>query len=139
MTESMRKEFEEMERTKLAIDNKADINVRRELKLGLGLLMAQTMLFVRLTFWELTWDVMEPICFFLTSSYFMAGGGFFLRTKREPSFEGFYQARFDSKQKRLMKLHNFDIERYNKLRAACSPTSPPNLDLAFQNSSTQHH
>lgn len=141
--DSMRKEFEEMERKKSAIDNKADAMVRLELWGGLGFLVVQTVAFMRLTFWELTWDVMEPICFYLTSMYFMAGYTFFLRTSKEPSFEGFYQARFSSKQKRLMKLHNFDIERYNELRAACSsPSTPPKFDSFIApsfNSSPQHH
>ncbi|KAJ1415275.1 Coiled-coil domain containing protein, C-terminal [Sesbania bispinosa] len=141
--DSVRKEFEEMEMKKLAIDKKADTLVRRELWGGLGFLMVQTVGFMRLTFWELTWDVMEPICFYLTSMYFMAGYTFFLRTSKEPSFEGFYQARFSSKQKRLMKLHNFDIEKYNELRAACSPTMPPQFDssiaLPFEHSSEHHY
>ncbi|XP_061374456.1 calcium uniporter protein 2, mitochondrial-like [Gastrolobium bilobum] len=140
--DSVRKEFEEMEKKKSIIDNRADTLVRRELWGGLGFMMVQTVAFMRLTFWELTWDVMEPICFYLTSMYFMAGYTFFLKTSKEPSFEGFYQARFSSKQKRLMKLHNFDIERYNELRAACSPTTPPKFDSSFAlplDISSQHH
>ena len=137
---SIRREFKVMEKKKLAIDNKVDTMVRHELWGGLGFMMVQTMAFMRLTFWELSWDVMEPICFYLTSMYCMACYTFFLRTSKEPSFEGFYQARFSSKQKRLMKLHNFDIEKYNQLRAACSPTTmPPKFDpsiaLPFDNSS----
>ncbi|OIV94773.1 hypothetical protein TanjilG_12986 [Lupinus angustifolius] len=126
--DSVRKEFEEMERKKAAIDNRADTFVRCELWGGLGFLVVQTIAFMRLTFWELTWDVMEPVCFYLTSMYFMAGYTFFLRTSKEPSFEGFYQARFSTKQKRLMKLHNFDIGKYNELRALCSPSTLPKLD-----------
>ncbi|XP_031270748.1 calcium uniporter protein 2, mitochondrial [Pistacia vera] len=93
-----RKEFEELEKQKAAIDQKADFLVRRELWCGLGYLVVQTTAFMRLTFWELTWDVMEPICFYVTSMYFMAGYAFFLRTSKEPSFEGFYQSRFTAKQ-----------------------------------------
>jgi len=52
----------------------------------------------------------RTICFYLTSVYFMTVYTFFLKTGKEPSFRGFYEARFSSKQKRLMKLHNFDIE-----------------------------
>ncbi|KAK7262829.1 hypothetical protein RJT34_30410 [Clitoria ternatea] len=125
---SGRKELEEMEKEKAVIDNKADSLVRRELWAGLGFLVAQTAAFMRLTFWELSWDVMEPICFYVTSIYFMAGYTFFLRTSREPCFEGFYQSRFSTKQKRLMKLHNFDIVRYNELRAA-APFTPPSSPL----------
>ena len=117
------KELEEMEKQKAEIDKKADILVRRELWGGLGFLVLQTAGFMRLTFWELSWDVMEPICFYLTSMYCMAGYTFFLRTSREPSFEGFYQSRFQSKQKRLMKINNFDIAKYDALQRACYPNS----------------
>ncbi|GAB4848889.1 hypothetical protein Ancab_003701 [Ancistrocladus abbreviatus] len=116
-----RKELEQMEKQKAEIDRKAESLVYKELWCGLGYLVVQTAAFMRLTFWELSWDVMEPICFYVTSMYFMAGYTFFLRTSKEPSFEGFFQSRFASKQKRLFKTHNFDLQRYNELRRACYP------------------
>ncbi|KAJ7944342.1 Calcium uniporter, mitochondrial [Quillaja saponaria] len=121
--EQRMKELEEMEKQKLALDKKADMLVRRELWCGLAFLVAQTAAFMRLTFWELTWDVMEPICFYVTTSYFMAGYAFFLRTSKEPTFQGFYESRFNAKQKRLIKVNNFDIARYTALREACQPYS----------------
>ncbi|KAL0351902.1 UNVERIFIED_CONTAM: Calcium uniporter protein 4, mitochondrial [Sesamum calycinum] len=36
-------------------------------------------------------------------------------TSKEPSFEGYFQRRFKLKQNKLMKAHNFDLERYNHL------------------------
>ncbi|KAL7231945.1 hypothetical protein ACSBR2_010043 [Camellia fascicularis] len=117
------KELEEMENQKAGIDRKAESLVRRELWCGLGYLVIQTAAFMRLTFWELSWDVMEPICFYVTSMYFMAGYAFFLRTSKEPSFEGFFQSRFSAKQKQLMKMNSFDIVRFNELRRACYPGS----------------
>ncbi|XP_026384188.1 calcium uniporter protein 2, mitochondrial-like [Papaver somniferum] len=111
-------EFENMEKEKEIIDAKAEVLVKRELWSGLGLLVLQTAGFMRLTFWELSWDVMEPICFFVTSVYFMAGYAFFLRTSKDPSFEGFFQSRFGAKQKKLMMYYNFDVERYNELKRA---------------------
>ncbi|XP_038900870.1 calcium uniporter protein 2, mitochondrial-like [Benincasa hispida] len=123
--DAIREELEELEMQKAAIDKRAEALARRELWCGLGFLVAQTATFMRLTFWELTWDVMEPICFYVTSGYFIAGYTFFLKTSKEPSFEGFFQSRFSTKQKRLMKLQNFDIARYNELRRACFPNSSP--------------
>lgn len=114
-----RQELKAMEAVKVDIDRTATLQVRRELWGGLAALALQTAGFMRLTFWELSWDVMEPICFFVTSTYFMAGYAFFLRTKREPSFEGFFQSRFLVKQKRLMKARDFDMRRYSELRQAC--------------------
>ncbi|XP_031482161.1 calcium uniporter protein 2, mitochondrial-like [Nymphaea colorata] len=119
-----RKELEELEREKAEIDERAVAGVRRELWCGLAYLAVQTAAFVRLTFWELSWDVMEPICFYVTSFYFMAGYTFFLRTSRDPSFEGFFASRFEAKQRRLMRRRNFDVARFHHLRRALrSPTS----------------
>ncbi|KAJ8762385.1 hypothetical protein K2173_007544 [Erythroxylum novogranatense] len=108
--------LEHMEKQKAMIDQKARSLVRGELYCGLGFLVVQTLGFMRLTFWELSWDVMEPVCFFVTSLHFALAYGFFLRTSTEPSFEGYFKRRFIAKQKKLMRLHNFDIEKYNELR-----------------------
>ncbi|XP_055826433.1 calcium uniporter protein 2, mitochondrial-like [Solanum dulcamara] len=119
------KELQQMEEQKTIIDKKAELLVRKEMWFGLGCLVIQTTAFMRFTFWDLTWDVMEPICFYLTSTYFMAAYFFFLKTSKEPSFDGFFQARFTTKQKRLIKVHNFDLQRYNELRRAHYPQSSP--------------
>lgn len=133
----MMKELNQMEEEKTEIDKKAESLVRRELWCGLGYFVIQTAALMRLTFWELSWDVMEPICFYITSFYCMAGYTFFLKTSKEPSFEGFFQSRLVAKQKRLMKLQNFDLERYNELKRACYPQSsmpPPQKTLTFNSS-----
>ncbi|KAL3505263.1 hypothetical protein ACH5RR_035104 [Cinchona calisaya] len=121
-----RRELDEMEKQKAFIDEKAQLQVRGELYCGLGFLILQTLGFMRLTFWELNWDVMEPICFFVTSLHFALAYGFFLRTSKEPSFEGYFQRRFKVKQRKLMKIHNFDVEKYNQLRRAFYPTNYDN-------------
>lgn len=117
------KELQQMEEKKSAIDKKAESLVQRELWCGLGFFVIQTAAFMRLTFWELTWDVMEPICFYVTSFYCMAGYAFFLRTSKEPTYEGFFHSRFIAKQKKLMKLHKFDLQRYSELLKVCDPHS----------------
>lgn len=129
-------EFENMEKEKEIIDAKAEVLVKRELWSGLGLLVLQTAGFMRLTFWELSWDVMEPICFFVTSVYFMTGYAFFLKTSKDPSFEGFFQNRFGAKQKKLMKSSNFNVERYNELKRAYYPS--PAASKAVSSSSFGH-
>ncbi|GER35717.1 hypothetical protein STAS_12009 [Striga asiatica] len=118
MDDPSMQELRELEKRKSEIDIKAKSLVQRELWCGLGYLIVQTAVLMRLTFWELSWDVMEPICFSLTSFYFMGGYAFFLRTSKEPTFEGFFQSRFGAKQKKLMKAEKFDAERYNELKKA---------------------
>ncbi|CAI9771444.1 unnamed protein product [Fraxinus pennsylvanica] len=106
-----RKELAHLEKEKSIIDQKAHSLVQRELYFGLGFLILQTLGFMRLTFWELSWDVMEPICFFVTSAHFAIAYAFFLRTSQEPSFNGYFQRRLKVKQKKLMRIYNFDLER----------------------------
>lgn len=118
-----RRELDQMEKHKTVIDKKAQAHVRGELYCGLGFLMAQTIGFMRLTFWELSWDVMEPICFFVTSMHFAMAYAFFLRTSTEPSFEGYFQRRFKAKQKKLMKIHSFDEKKYEELCQLFYPKS----------------
>jgi len=119
-----KEELRELEEKKAFIDKLAEAGVKKELWCGLGFMLVQTIGLMRLTFWELSWDVMEPICFYLTSTYFLAGYGFFLRTSREPSFESFFQSRFEAKQKRLMKAYNFDLSRFNELKKGCTSLAP---------------
>ncbi|KAJ6337906.1 hypothetical protein OIU76_007561 [Salix suchowensis] len=54
-----RKHLEHMEKLKVITDRKARTQVGGELYCGLGFLMIQTLGFMRLTFWELNWDVMH--------------------------------------------------------------------------------
>ncbi|XP_065882120.1 calcium uniporter protein 4, mitochondrial-like [Euphorbia lathyris] len=126
-----REELKEMEQQKTIIDHKARAQVRTELYCGLGFLVAQTFGLMRLTFWELSWDVMEPICFFITSLHFGLAYGFFLRTSAEPSFEAYFQRRFKTKQKKLMEIHNFDLHKYNYLLNAFYPSQNFKLQTAI--------
>uniref|UniRef100_A0A7N0V2L2 Calcium uniporter protein C-terminal domain-containing protein n=1 Tax=Kalanchoe fedtschenkoi TaxID=63787 RepID=A0A7N0V2L2_KALFE len=111
-----RAKLEQMEAELSAIDEKARALVRGEMYCGLGFVILQTLGFMRLTFWELSWDVMEPICFFVTSMHFVAAYGFFLRTATEPSFEGLFRRRFEVRRRRLMAARGFDFLKYEELR-----------------------
>ncbi|CAF1717133.1 unnamed protein product [Brassica oleracea var. botrytis] len=116
-----RQEFEQLEVIKSEIDKRAETMARRELYAGLGLVIAPTIGCFRLTFWELSWDVMEPICYYVSTGYFMAGYAFFLRTSKEPTFGGFFKSRFEKKQKQLIKSLDFDIDRFTKLQKIHRP------------------
>ncbi|GLJ26219.1 hypothetical protein SUGI_0503250 [Cryptomeria japonica] len=114
-------ELRKMEKEKAEIEKKSESMARKELWCGLGFFAVQTMGLFRLTFWELSWDIMEPICFYLTSLYFILGYGFFLRTCREPSFENFYATRVAINRRKLMKTKKFELQRYRELKRICKP------------------
>ncbi|CAA0820640.1 Calcium uniporter protein 6- mitochondrial [Striga hermonthica] len=109
-------ELSKLEEKKDEIDMLAHKQVRRILWAGLGLAVVQVGLFFRLTFWEFSWDVMEPIAFFTTTSGILLGYAYFLFTSRDPSYQDLLKRLFLSRQRKLVKKHNFDVKRFVELQ-----------------------
>ncbi|KAL3649226.1 hypothetical protein CASFOL_005629 [Castilleja foliolosa] len=109
-------ELRELQEKKNEIDMLAHKQVRRILWTGLGLGVVQVGLFFRLTFWEFSWDVMEPIAFFTTATGIVIGYAYFLITSRDPSYQDLLKRLFLSRQRKLIKKHNFDIQRFVELQ-----------------------
>ncbi|KAI8001969.1 hypothetical protein LOK49_LG09G01486 [Camellia lanceoleosa] len=83
-----RDELKKLQEKKEEIDMLAHKQVWRILWSGLGLAIMQVGLFFHLTFWELSWDVMEPIAFFITTTTgLVIGFAYFLFTSRDPTYQ----------------------------------------------------
>lgn len=121
-------ELKKLQEKKEEIDRLAHKQVRRILWTGLGLSMLHVGLFFRLTFWEFSWDVMEPIAFFATASGIVVGYAYFLFTSRDPTYQDFRKRLFLSRQRRLIKKYNFDLEKFKELQMKCkSPLDMPTV------------
>uniref|UniRef100_A0A0E0BEQ4 Calcium uniporter protein C-terminal domain-containing protein n=1 Tax=Oryza glumipatula TaxID=40148 RepID=A0A0E0BEQ4_9ORYZ len=81
--------------------------------------MCQVGLFFRLTFWEFSWDVMEPIAFFTTASGLLVGYAYFLITSRDPTYEDFMERLYLSRHRKLCAKNSFDMEKYLELQKHC--------------------
>uniref|UniRef100_A0ACD5XQ51 Uncharacterized protein n=1 Tax=Avena sativa TaxID=4498 RepID=A0ACD5XQ51_AVESA len=124
----MKQEFKKLQEKKDDIDRLAHKQVRHILWSGLGFLMSQAGLFFRLTFWELSWDVMEPIAFFATTSGLLVSYTYFLVTSRDPTYQDFMERLFLSRRRKLCVKHRFDMERYLELQKHCKcPLEGPKL------------
>merc|ERR1719373_60651 len=70
----------------------------------------------RLTWWEYSWDIMEPVTYFITYGTSIAGYAYFLLTRQE------YLYPDAADRQRLMifhkkaKKHRWDVEKYNKIK-----------------------
>lgn len=114
-----REELQQLQKKKEELDALAHKQVRRILWSGLGFLIIQVSLFFRLTFWEFSWDVMEPIAFFATTAGLLAGYAYFLFTSRDPTYQDLMMRLFLSRQRKLFKKHQFNMDRYNELQKHC--------------------
>lgn len=113
-------ELKMLQKQKEEIDILAHKQVRRILWCGLGFSVVQVGLFFRLTFWEFSWDVMEPIAFFTTTTGLVVGYAYFLFTSRDPTYQDLMKRLFLSRQRKLFKLQNFDIDRLRELQKHCN-------------------
>lgn len=121
-----REELKRLQEKKVEIDMLAHKQVRRILWTGLGFSVLQVGLFFRLTFWEFSWDVMEPIAFFTTTTGIVVGYAYFLFTSRDPTYQDLMKRLFLSRQRKLFMKHNFDVDKFTELQKRCK--SP--LDVA---------
>jgi len=112
-------ELKELQKKKEELDMLAHRHVRRVLWSGLGFSLVQISLFFRLTFWEFSWDVMEPIAFFSTTAGIIAGYAYFLFTSRDPTYQDFMKRLFLSRQRKLYQKEKFNIERFKELQKHC--------------------
>uniref|UniRef100_J3NAX8 Calcium uniporter protein C-terminal domain-containing protein n=1 Tax=Oryza brachyantha TaxID=4533 RepID=J3NAX8_ORYBR len=117
--DSRKEELKQLQEKKEEIDKVAHKQVRRILWSGLGFFMCQVGLFFRLTFWEFSWDVMEPIAFFTTASGLLVGYAYFLITSRDPTYQDFTERLFLSRHRKLCARHRFDMEKYLELQKHC--------------------
>ncbi|KAA3471778.1 calcium uniporter protein 6, mitochondrial-like [Gossypium australe] len=115
----IRDELKRLQEKKEEIDVLAHKQVRRILWSGLGLAMVQVGMFFRLTFWEFSWDVMEPIAFFTTATGIVLGYAYFLCTSRDPTYQDLMKRLFLSRQRKLFKKHKFDVDRLKELQNKC--------------------
>lgn len=115
----IRDELKRLQEKKEEIDVLAHKQVRRILWSGLGLAMVQVGLFFRLTFWEFSWDVMEPIAFFTTATGIVMGYAYFLFTSRDPTYQDLMKRLFLSRQRKLFKKNKFDVDRLKELQNKC--------------------
>ncbi|KAL5720698.1 Calcium uniporter protein 1 [Ranunculus cassubicifolius] len=108
-----------LQKKKEELDSLAHKQVRRILWAGLGFSITQVGLFFRLTFWEFSWDVMEPIAFFATTTGLVVGYAYFLFTSRDPTYQDLMKRLFLSRQRKLFKQQNFDMDRFIELQKCC--------------------
>ena len=77
---------------------------------------AQTVVVTRLTFWDLSWDIMEPICYINSVLIGALGVWWFGITRSDPIYKNVWNVFSQKRTRRFSKKMGFDEARYVSLR-----------------------
>ncbi|XP_073981304.1 mitochondrial calcium uniporter isoform X2 [Rhodnius prolixus] len=111
------KELEPLEKARRELDMQAQRKTNLLAWGGLGYMSIQFGILARLTWWEYSWDIMEPVTYFVTYGTTMAAYAYYVLTKQE------YILPEVSDRQHLLEVHQrakkigLDLDHYNKLKA----------------------
>jgi len=114
--ETLKSDLEPMEERRKALEEKSHARTKRLTWLGLGLMGIQFGFLARLTWWEYSWDVMEPVTYFVTYGTVMGMYAYYCVTRQEYEFSAAYDRENLKWFHKRAKKVEFNVEDYNKLR-----------------------
>ncbi|KAG5888448.1 hypothetical protein JTB14_017180 [Gonioctena quinquepunctata] len=83
---------------------------------GLGLMSVQFGILARLTWWEYSWDIMEPVTYFVTYGTAMACYAYFVLTKEEYILQDVRDRQHLIVMHKKAKKQGINLDQYNMLR-----------------------
>uniref|UniRef100_U3IRT9 Calcium uniporter regulatory subunit MCUb n=1 Tax=Anas platyrhynchos platyrhynchos TaxID=8840 RepID=U3IRT9_ANAPP len=105
-----------LEQMKAKIMDSADAKTSRLLWVGLALMSTQGGALAWLTWWVYSWDIMEPVTYFITYGSAMAFYAYFVLTKQDYLYPDVKDRQFLHYFYRKSKAKRFNVEQYNKLK-----------------------
>eukprot|EP01101_Sappina_pedata_P000594 TRINITY_DN10795_c0_g1_i1.p1 TRINITY_DN10795_c0_g1~~TRINITY_DN10795_c0_g1_i1.p1 ORF type:complete len:288 (+),score=135.29 TRINITY_DN10795_c0_g1_i1:57-920(+) len=108
----LRAEFEELSKIKRDLDAKAYASGNRWIMAAGIYMIVQCGVLARLTWWEFSWDIMEPITYFISFSTGIVGWMYFAMQKQEYTYENLRDGITTKRRAKLYQKHGFDLERY---------------------------
>jgi len=120
--EELKLELAPYEKIKSEIATKAERRTVILKWLGLGMMGLQFGVLARLTWWEYSWDIMEPVTYFVTYGTTIAMYAYYVCTKQEYTFPAVRDREYLLSMHHHAKKRNLDINTYNKICNAISQT-----------------
>jgi hypothetical protein len=111
----LNQEYDQMREKVVLAERKAARRANHLLYGGFIVLVAQLAVFVRFTYVEFSWDVMEPISYFVGLVNVIMGYMYFMYTQRDFSFGTWQNQMMQSAMDRQLKTGKFDVTKYEQL------------------------
>ncbi|XP_066535006.1 calcium uniporter protein, mitochondrial [Hoplias malabaricus] len=124
--EDLNSQLRPLEKVKEELSKKAERRTTWVLWGGMAYMATQFGVLARLTWWEYSWDIMEPVTYFITYGTAMAMYAYFVLTRQEYIYPDARDRQYLLFFHKGVKRTRFDIEKYNKLKDAIAEAE---LDL----------
>ncbi|KAL3318147.1 hypothetical protein Ciccas_003196 [Cichlidogyrus casuarinus] len=82
---------------------------------GLGAMGLQFGILARLTWWEYSWDIMEPVTYFVGYGTSIAMYAYYVVTRQEYAFPQVFDRQYLKRFYQIARKNGFDVEQYNRL------------------------
>ncbi|XP_060727807.1 calcium uniporter protein, mitochondrial [Tachysurus vachellii] len=124
--EDLNSQLRPLEKVKDELSRKAERRTTWVLWGGMAYMATQFGVLARLTWWEYSWDIMEPVTYFITYGTAMAMYAYFVLTRQEYIYPDARDRQYLLFFHKGVKRTRFDVEKYNKLKNAIAEAE---LDL----------
>ncbi|XP_041865899.1 calcium uniporter protein, mitochondrial isoform X2 [Melanotaenia boesemani] len=114
--EDLNSQLRPLEKVKEELSKKAERRTTWVLWGGMAYMATQFGILARLTWWEYSWDIMEPVTYFITYGTAMAMYAYFVLTRQEYVYPDARDRQYLLFLHKGVKRTRFDVEKYNKLK-----------------------
>ncbi|XP_040482165.1 calcium uniporter regulatory subunit MCUb, mitochondrial isoform X6 [Ursus maritimus] len=109
-------QLQPLEQVKAGIEARSEAKTSGLLWAGLALLSVQGGALAWLTWWVYSWDIMEPVTYFITFANSMVFFAYFIVTRQDYTYSAVKSRQFLHFFHKKSKRQHFDVVRYNKLK-----------------------
>uniref|UniRef100_A0A8C6WZ98 Calcium uniporter protein n=1 Tax=Neogobius melanostomus TaxID=47308 RepID=A0A8C6WZ98_9GOBI len=114
--EDLNSQLRPLEKVRDELGRKAERRTTWVLWGGMAYMATQFGILARLTWWEYSWDIMEPVTYFITYGTAMAMYAYYVLTRQEYIYPDARDRQYLLFFHKGVKRTHFDIEKYNKLK-----------------------
>uniref|UniRef100_A0A3B5K9W8 Calcium uniporter protein n=1 Tax=Takifugu rubripes TaxID=31033 RepID=A0A3B5K9W8_TAKRU len=114
--EDLNSQLRPLEKVREELSRKAERRTTWVLWGGMAYMATQFGILARLTWWEYSWDIMEPVTYFITYGTAMAMYAYFVLTRQEYVYPDARDRQYLLFFHKGVKRTRFDVEKYNKLK-----------------------
>jgi len=114
--EAMRDELAPLEDSRKMLAAHAERRTQNLTWLGLGLMSVQFGILARLTWWEYSWDIMEPVTYFVTYGTAIACYAYFVLTRQDYLLPDVRDRQYLLNFHKRARKSEWDISKYNSLK-----------------------